>query len=139
MNDSKDRITVVTRVKASTEKTWEAWNDPHSIVQWYFASSDWHCPEAENDLSPGGKFRFRMEAKNGSAGFDFEGAYYEVAALKRIGYSLADGRRIDISFEKDGAYTVVRETFDPESENSAEAQRAGWQSILDNFKKFVET
>ena len=131
-------ITVEASVKAPIEKVWEMWTKPEHITQWNNASDDWHSPRAENDLRPGGKFNVRMEAKDGSMGFDFEGIYDEVKDHELITYHLADERKIRIVFTPLGNATLVTETFDPETENSREMQEGGWQSILDNFKKYVE-
>ena len=133
-----ETITVETSVNAAIEKIWEYWNAPQHITQWYQASDDWHAPAAENDLRTGGKFKTRMEAKDGSMGFDFEGVYTNVELHRVIEYILADDRKVKITFSNSGAQTKVTETFDPENENPIELQRGGWQAILDNFKKHVE-
>lgn len=132
-------ITVDVLIQAPRNKVWECWIEPAHIVQWNFASPDWMCPRATNDTRPGGKFSWRMEAKDGSAGFDFEGTYTAVTPQSELAYVMADGRAVRIEFLEEGAGTRVRETFDPETENSLELQRTGWQSILDNFKHHVET
>lgn len=134
----KIKITVATTVNAPVEKVWELWTDPKHITQWNHASEDWHSPTAENDLRIGGKFRSRMEAKDGSAGFDFEGVYEEVKTHQRIVYSMSDGRMVEIQFQGNGDTTAVTETFDAETTHSVEMQKEGWQSILDNFKEYVE-
>lgn len=132
-------ITVETSINAPIEKVWDSWTKPEHITKWNQASDDWHSPRAENDLRSGGKFNVRMEAKDGSAGFDFEGIYDEVKTHELIAYTMGDGRTVRIVFTPLGDKTLVSETFDPESENSEELQRNGWQSILDSFKKYVET
>ncbi len=132
------KITVETTVSANLNKTWDYWTKPEHITHWNFASDDWQCPRAENDARTGGKFSARMEAKDGSFGFDFEGIYDEVIEQKRIAYHMEDGRQVEILFEELGDQTKVTEMFDPETENSEEMQRGGWQAILDNFKKHVE-
>lgn len=132
-------IVVETTINAPIEKVWEYWTLPKHITKWYFANEDWHCPSAENDLRIGGTFSFRMEAKDGSFGFDFTGIYDEVKELETIKYHLADERKIEVNFEKVENSTKVIEKFDAESENPLERQRFGWQSILDNFKKYVES
>jgi uncharacterized protein YndB with AHSA1/START domain len=134
-----EKITVQTSVHADLNTVWDLWTKPEHITQWNFASDEWCCPIAENDLRPNGKFRSRMEAKDGSMGFDFEGIYSQVVEQQLISYGLADGRQVDIEFEQDGDTVVVTETFDPEEINITELQRAGWQAILDNFKKYVES
>ncbi len=132
------KITIETTVKAQVEKVWTVWTSPEHITQWNNASPDWHTPRAENDLRKGGKFLSRMEAKDGSFGFDFEGVYDEVVTHKRISYSLEDGRQTEITFAAIGNATQVVETFDAEGTNPIEMQQAGWQAILDNFKRYAE-
>lgn len=132
-------ITVQTIVSAPIEKTWEYWTKPEHIVNWAFASDDWEAPEAENDVRIGGNFKTRMQAKDGSAGFDFTGTYTNVKHPELIEYEMTDGRHVKIEFEKVSGGIKVTETFDPENENPPEMQRSGWQSILDNFKKYAES
>ncbi|MCA0448088.1 MAG: SRPBCC family protein [Bacteroidetes bacterium] len=133
-----NKITVQATVSADINKVWSSWTLPEHITKWNFASDDWHCPSATNDLKAGGRFCATMASKDGSMSFDFEGIYDEVIHHRKIAYSLADGRQIAILFESEGDKTRVIETFDPENENSMELQRAGWQSILDNFKAYTE-
>lgn len=130
-------ITVETTVNAPIGKIWEYWTKPEHITKWVFASDDWHAPKATNDLRVGGRFNTRMESKDGKEGFDFEGTYTAVEPLQRIEYTLDDGRKVVITFVKEGDGCKVVETFDAEATNSAEMQRGGWQAILDNFKKYV--
>ena len=132
------KITVETTVSADINKVWTYWTRPEHIVNWNFASDDWHCPAAENDPVTGGRFRSTMAAKDGSMSFDFEGVYDEVADRKRIAYSMPDGRQVTVEFEDQGKQVKVTESFDPEQTNPEEMQRAGWQGILDNFKKYTE-
>lgn len=132
------RITIETLIDAKTQKVWEAWSDPKHITKWNFASPDWQCPSATNDLRVGGKYSARMEAKDGSFGFDFEAIYDEVLDQKKITYTMSDGRKATTEFEDMGSKTKVTITFDAESENSEEMQKEGWQAILDNFKSYVE-
>jgi uncharacterized protein YndB with AHSA1/START domain len=132
-------ITVTADVAAPIEKVWKTWTEPEHIKQWCAASDDWHVPTATNDARTGGKFMTRMEAKDGSFGFDFEGVYSDVENHKRIAYDMADGRKVSIVFESNGEHTKITETFDPESQNPLEMQRGGWQAILDNFKKHTES
>ncbi len=132
-------ITIETTVSASVAATWKAWTSPDSITQWNFASDDWACPRAEIDLRPGGKFKYRMEAKDGSMGFDFEGEFTEVDPDRRIVYSLGDDRKVAVAFVPVAGMTRVTESFEAEDAHSAEQQKQGWQSILNNFKKFVES
>ena len=133
------KITVSASVNAPVEKVWKLWSTPEDIMQWCNASDDWHAPKAENDLREGGKFLTRMEAKDGSFGFDFIGFYDKVEHYKTINYSMEDGRKVDISFVQDGNQTEVTEIFDPENQNSEELQQQGWQAILNNFKKYAES
>lgn len=136
MNNKK--IKIEASVSADVNKVWEYWIKPEHIVKWNFASNDWHCPSAENDLKIGGKFNSRMEAKDGSFGFDFEGTYDEVIEHNKITYSLEDGRQAKTSFEQIGDKTTITTSFDAENENPVEMQRDGWQAILNNFKTYVE-
>ena len=139
MENLKEKITVKTTVNKPINEVWKRWTSPKDIVNWTFASADWHSPEAENDLKIGGKFRTRMEAKDGSMGFDFEGKYTNVELHKIIEYVLEDGRNVLISFEDLNEKTLITETFDPETVNSLAMQKDGWQAILDNFKKYTES
>lgn len=107
-------------------------------MNWNNASDDWHTPHAENDLRKGGKFLSRMEAKDGSFGFDFEGVYDEVIENEKIEYTTSDGRKVTTTFKETGGVTNVSTTFEAETENSVELQRDGWQAILNNFKKYTE-
>jgi uncharacterized protein YndB with AHSA1/START domain len=132
------KITIEAAIKAPVEKVWEFWNAPEHIMQWCQASDDWHTINAKNDIRSGGQFSSRMEAKDGSFGFDFGGVYDEVNVNKHIAYTLGDGRKVVIDFTPNGKETKVVETFDAESENPVEMQKAGWQAILDNFKKYAE-
>ena len=139
MSENKNSITIQTVVNANIMTVWEKWTTPRDIVKWNNASDDWHTPQATNDLKAGGKFSFRMEAKDGSMGFDFEGIYQRVMPFELIEYTIADGRKVKVTFIASGDNTRVSETFDAENENSEEMQKAGWQSILDNFKHYVES
>lgn len=135
----KTKITVESKINAPVEKVWKAWTTPDDVMKWNNASDDWHTPRAENDLRPGGQFEYRMEARDGSFGFDFGGTYDEVVSNKKIAYTMSDGRRVEITFEGIGDTTNVKETFDAETINSVELQRNGWQAILDNFKRHAES
>jgi uncharacterized protein YndB with AHSA1/START domain len=132
-------ITIETLVNADITKAWEYWTAPEHIVKWNFASDDWHCPKATNDPVTGGKFSATMAAKDGSMSFDFEGTYDDVILHKRIAYTLADGREVNVLFESKGNETLVTEIFDPESVHPHDFQKAGWQAILDNYKKHTES
>lgn len=131
------KITVQTLVKADRDRVWSAWNTPEDITRWNAASDDWHTPRSTVDLRPGGKFTSRMEAKDGSVGFDFEGTYTKVDSKRRIEYVMDDGRTVVVDFVDGDGGTVVVEEFDAETENDPEMQRQGWQSILDNFARYV--
>ena len=135
---NKTLITVQTTVKAPVEKVWKLWTAPEHITKWNNASDDWHTPFAENDLRVGGKFLARMEAKDGSYGFDFGGVYDEVKENEVIEYTIGDGRKVIVNFTGNANETKVVETFEAETTNSIEMQRGGWQAILDNFKKYAE-
>ena len=132
-------ITVETTVNAPVATVWESWNNPDHITQWAFASPDWHTPWAKNDLRVGGSFSSRMEAKDGSFGFEFGGVYDAVTTNELIAYTMADGRKVTVKFSAEGDATKVVESFDAESENPVEMQQMGWQAILDNFKKYTES
>ena len=136
-----DIITIVVRtiIKAPVTKVWEFWTQPEHIIHWNYASVDWHTPKAENDLREGGRFNWRMEARDGSTGFDFTGEYTRILLHSLIEYTLDDRRKVQITFVPDGDETIVSETFDPERTHTLEQQQEGWQSILDNFKKYVES
>jgi uncharacterized protein YndB with AHSA1/START domain len=133
------KITVATTIAADIEKVWDYYTKPEHITRWNFADESWHCPASENDLRVGGKLKSRMEAKDGSFGFDFEAIYDEVIDQKRITYTIADGRQAITDFVALDGKTQVTINFDAESENPAEMQQAGWQAILNNFKKYTET
>jgi uncharacterized protein YndB with AHSA1/START domain len=137
MND-QSTITVQNTVNAPVEKVWNLWIDPAHITKWAAASDDWHTTRAENDVRPGGKFLSRMEAKDGSFGFDFGGVYDEVRPNEYIAYTLGDGRKVTIEFTPEGDSTKIVQIFEPESQNPHEMQQGGWQAILDNFKKYAE-
>lgn len=135
---NKATITVETTVNAPVAEVWKYWTEPQHIVKWSFASADWHAPRAENDLRVGGTFLTRMEAKDGSFGFDFGGVYDEVKTHELIAYTLGDGRKVKIDFIGQGSSTKIVEAFEAESTNSVDMQQAGWQSFMDNFKKYSE-
>jgi uncharacterized protein YndB with AHSA1/START domain len=137
-NDKKI-ISIEATINASVEKVWDLLTNPKHIVRWNNASDDWHTPRAENDLRAGGRFLSRMEARDGSSGFDFSGVYTEVKPSEKIGYTLDDGRRVQILLIPTGNGTMVKETFEAEQIYPVEMQQNGWQSILNNFKKYVET
>ncbi|MBP7992124.1 MAG: SRPBCC family protein [Candidatus Magasanikbacteria bacterium] len=131
-------ITIQALVNAPIEKVWQFWNEPQHIMNWAFASEDWETPAAQNDLQVGGKFVTTMAAKDKSASFDFNGVYTNIIEHELIEYTIEGGRKVSITFKTTPEGVQVTETFDPENENSEEMQRAGWQAILNNFKKYVE-
>ncbi len=137
MGTSKE-IRVEATVQAPIDKVWNYWTEPDHIKQWNNASEDWHTPFAENDLRVGGTFVSRMEAKDGSTGFDFGGIYDEVILHDVIAYTMADGRKVNITFKGHEKETEVVETFDADASHPAEFQQQGWQAILNNFKSYVE-
>jgi uncharacterized protein YndB with AHSA1/START domain len=132
-------ITVQTTIAAPLDVVWSRWTNPNDIVKWNFASDDWHSPKAENNLTIGGKFSFRMEAKDGSDGFDFSGIHVRIQHLEFIDSLLDDGRKLLVSFSTQNGETTIKEEFDAEDINSIELQQYGWQSILNSFKKYVES
>ncbi len=132
------KITVGTTIDAKREKVWNYWNEPEHITQWNFADPSWHCPRAENDLRVGGKFKSRMEARDGNTGFDFEAVYDEVLDQEKIAYTMTDGRQVVTTFEDMDGKTKITTTFDAEQSNPVEMQKDGWQAIIDSFKKYVE-
>ena len=134
----KTVITVENTIDAPVAKVWEFWTKPEHIIKWCNASDDWHTPRAENDLKVGGKFASRMEAKDGSMGFDFGGVYDAVTTNEYIEYTLGDDRKVKINFSAQGNKTKVVESFEAENTHSIEMQQGGWQAILDNFKKYTE-
>ena len=136
--NKKTVITVESKIKAPMEKVWKLWTTPEDIVKWNYASDDWHSPRAENDLRAGGIFKYRMEAKDGSNGFDFGGVYKKVKTNELITYTIGDGRKVRIDFTDGGNETKVVEMFEAENTYTIDQQRAGWQAILDNFKKYAE-
>lgn len=132
------KISIETLVNASLENVWSAWVTPNDIVQWNFASDDWICPKANIELVVGGKFNYRMEAKDGSFGFDFEGRFTSIILHEQIEYVLDDDRKVLVTFTQTNEGVKLVETFEAESENSGEQQKQGWLSILNNFKQHVE-
>lgn len=134
------KVCVTTTVNASLESAWKVWTSPEDIVKWNFASDEWHSPSAVNDLRVDGSFNYRMEAKDGSIGFDFFGKYDQIITGKRINYTLGDGRKVEIVFTVVSQdQTLLEETFETEDTNPVELQRFGWQTILDNYKIQVES
>ena len=132
-----NKITIAATINAGIRKVWDYYTQPKYITQWNFADPSWQCPTASNDMRPGGKYLARMEAKDGSFGFEFEAIYEEIVDGKWFTYSMA-GRQVTVVFDGDDSQTVVTVTFDPENINSLEMQKNGWQAILNNFKKYTE-
>jgi uncharacterized protein YndB with AHSA1/START domain len=133
-----NKITVSASVKADVKKTWDYYTNPEHITKWNFADPSWQCPSASNDMRVGGKYSARMEAKDGSFGFDFEATYDEVIEGEMFTYTMPNGRQATVVFTENGNLTDVIVTFDPEEQNSLEMQKNGWQAILNNFKKYTE-
>ncbi|HEX5624427.1 MAG TPA: SRPBCC family protein [Saprospiraceae bacterium] len=133
-----DKITVQAILNANRSKAWDYYTQPEHITKWNFASDDWCCPSAINDLRAGGRYSARMEARDGSVGFDFEAVYDEVLDGEALGYTMTDGRQAKVTFDGHGDQTRVTVSFDPEQVHSLELQRAGWQAILDNFKSYAD-
>ncbi len=136
---SSEKITIDAVINAPAGKVWSYWTGPGHITQWNFASDDWCCPRAENDLKVGGRANVRMEARDGSFGFDFEYQYNEVEPNRLLVYTLDDGRMVRTTFDEQAGKTHVTTIFDAEKQNPAEMQRQGWQAILNNFKAYVES
>lgn len=137
--NAKTLITVETLINAPVETVWKKWTSPDDIVKWNNASDDWHTTRAENDLKIGGKFLSRMEAKDGSMGFDFSGTYDTIKSNELIEYTADDNRKVKVHFSDANDKTKVIEIFEAENENPIAMQQSGWQSILDNFKKYTES
>ncbi|QIK54710.1 polyketide cyclase [Dysgonomonas sp. HDW5B] len=138
MAKHRDIVTVQVLVDVSIDTVWKCWTTPADIIKWNNASDDWHTTEASNDLRKGGKFSYRMEAKDASMGFDFGGVYSDIIDKQEINYTLEDGRKTKITFIEVNNKVQVIESFEAEDINSIEMQRQGWQAILDNFQKYVE-
>ncbi|PWU04303.1 MAG: activator of HSP90 ATPase [Bacteroidetes bacterium] len=134
-----EKITIDATVHANQQKAWDYYTKPEHITHWNFAADSWQCPRASNDMRVGGKYSARMEAKDGSFGFDFEAIYDKIVPGESFTYTMPDGRVVDVKFEGKGNDTDVEVTFDPETQNPIEMQRGGWQAILDNYKKYTES
>jgi uncharacterized protein YndB with AHSA1/START domain len=136
-----DALTVSISINAPILTVWDIWTDPAHITHWCFAQDDWEAPYAENDVRVGGRFMTRMQAKDGSAGFDFGGTYTVVLPLQKIVYTMdgPDAREVEVTFSHSDTGVLVTERFDIEHENPAEMQRVGWQAILHNFKVYAES
>ncbi|PPK88460.1 uncharacterized protein YndB with AHSA1/START domain [Neolewinella xylanilytica] len=136
---AENTITVQTDVDAPRPETWHYYTESEHVINWNFASEDWHCPKAVNDLSVGGEFIITMAAKDGSMEFDMEGVYDRVEPDEHIAYTLSNGRRVTVDFEAKGKKTHVRVTFDPEPGEERDPQQRGWQAILENFRRYAES
>ena len=132
-------ITVHTEIESTIDKVWDSFTNPKHIVKWNNASPDWHTTKAINNLIIGGKFLYRMEAKDASFGFDFEGTYDKIISNKFIEYTLGDGRKVRVTFKSNNSSILVSQEFEPENENPSELQQTGWQATLSNFKKYTES
>lgn len=132
-------LTIHTTVNSTIDKVWSAWTTPADINQWNAATDDWHNPQSRNDLRVGGTFSYRMEAKDGSAGFDFTGTYTRVEPRKVIEYVMDDNRKVSVTFTPVEGGIRVTEAFETEDQHSAEMQKQGWQNILDRFATYVES
>lgn len=135
---TESKITIEASVTASIEKVWAYWTRPEHITKWNFASPEWCCPSAENDLRIGGTYTARMEARDGSMGFDFQAIYDEVVEPKKLVYTMSDGRQLVTTFQSSGDITTVTTIFEAETQNPIEMQKKGWQAIIDNFKNYTE-
>ena len=138
LSEAKTMITVTATVNVTIDTVWDSWTNPAHIVNWNNASDDWHTPKASNDLRKDGRFTFTMAAKDGSFSFDFGGTYTSVEPKQKISYIMDDGRVATILFEQNGGGVSITETFQAEHIHSLEMQEAGWQAILNNFKKYTE-
>jgi len=132
-------ITIENTINKSIELVWNFWTTPEHITNWNFASADWHCPSAEQELSVGGKLKYHMAAKDGSLGFDLIGTFSQIIPNKLLEYVLDDGRKVSVKFSEEQGMTKVIESFEAENQNPIEMQRQGWQAILDNFKQYAES
>ena len=132
-------ITVHTEIESTIDKVWDSFTNPKHIVKWNNASPDWHTTKAIKNLIIGGKFLYRMEAKDASFGFDFEGTYDNIISNKHIEYTLGDGRKVRVTFKSNNSSILVSQEFEPENENPSELQQTGWQATLSNFKKYTES
>lgn len=133
-----EQLTVKTIVNSPMEKVWSYYTNPEHITKWNFASDDWHCPRAKNDLRAGGQFSYRMESKESGDGFEFSGTYDEVDE-DSFKYTMDDGRKVSVEMSGNESTTEVIVMFEAEGENDLEFQKQGWQAILNNFKSYVES
>jgi hypothetical protein len=134
-----NKITVSSEINAPVSKVWDYWTSPQHVQEWNFASNDWHCPNGSSRFEAGGEFHYIMAAKDGSVNFDFWGTFVKIVLLKSIDIVLGDGRELSITFEETHDGTIVTQLFELEEVNSLELQQMGWQTILNNFKEYVES
>ncbi len=132
------KITVEAFINADKQKVWDYYTSPKHITQWNFADPSWHCPSVTNDMKVGGIYNARMEAKDGSFGFDFQVVYTEINPFESFTYEFGD-RQATVSFKEQNKHTKIIVTFDPETQNPPDMQEKGWQAILNNFKKYTES
>ena len=135
---SEGKIEIESKINAKLDQVWEYWTKPEHITKWNKASEDWLCPNAENDLKDGGKFKYRMESEDGKVGFDFAGTYKEVKEKEKLTYELEDGRNAEVTFSEEDGNVMIKETLDTEDENPVDQQEQGWKSILESFKAYAE-
>lgn len=132
-------VTIENRIAKNIDQVWEMWTNPKHITGWNFASPEWHCPQAEHKLEIGCQLKYHMAAIDGSMSFDYVGTFTSITPNELLEYTLDDGRKVSIHFSEEGGVTKVVESFEVEDENTIEMQRQGWQAILNNFKKYVES
>ena len=135
---SEGKIEIESKINAKLDQVWEYWTKPEHITKWNKASEDWLCPNAENDLKEGGKFKYRMESEDGKVGFDFAGTYKVVKEKEKLTYELEDGRNAEVIFLEEDGSVMIKETLDTEDENPVDQQEQGWKSILESFKTYTE-
>ncbi|WPY98535.1 SRPBCC domain-containing protein [Christiangramia sp. OXR-203] len=135
---SEGKIEIESKINAELDRVWEYWTKPEHITKWNKASKDWLCPNAENDLKEGGKFKYRMESEDGKVGFDFAGTYKEVREKEKLTYELEDGRNAEVTFSEEDGNVMIKEILDTEDDNPVDQQEQGWKSILQSFKAYTE-
>ncbi|WP_295177765.1 SRPBCC domain-containing protein [uncultured Christiangramia sp.] len=135
---SEGKIEIESKINAKLDQVWEYWTKPEHITKWNKASEDWLCPNAENDLKEGGKFKYRMESEDGKVGFDFAGTYKVVKEKEKLTYELEDGRNAEVTFSEEDGSVMIKETLDTEDENPVDQQEQSWKSILESFKTYTE-
>ena len=133
------KVTVEITINKPIDQVWDMWTTPEHIMNWNFATTEWHCPRAVHELKVGGKLKYHMAAKDGSMAFDYVGTFSSVVEKELLEHTLEDGRKVSVMFDDKEGKTLVKESFEVEDENSIDTQRQGWQAILDNFKSYVES